>query len=111
MIKFGDRGVKVIELQNALNNKVAWGTTPKLIPDGHFGNATLNAVKMFQNQNKIRATGIADEQTLNVLGIKSSNISGNAKNSIFSNLSPMQYLGIGIFSLGVIAFISHQLRK
>jgi peptidoglycan hydrolase-like protein with peptidoglycan-binding domain len=109
MIKLGEKGVHVIELQNTLNNKVVWGNTPKLIPDGQFGNATLNAIKMFQSQNKLPVTGIADATTLAKLGIKSTQLFSSP--SVFSNLTPIHYLAGGIFALGVLAFISYKIRN
>lgn len=110
MLKIGAKGIQVIELQNALNNRVVWGNTAKLIPDGQFGNATLNALKMFQNQNKLPVTGIADENTLSKLGIKSNSIL-NSQSSLFSNLTPLHYVSGSIFVLGFIAFIFSQRRK
>jgi len=109
MIKLGDKGLNVVELQNALNNKVIWGSTPKLVADGQFGNATFNAVKMFQTQNKLPITGIADSTTLNKLGVKSTQLL--KKDSIFSNLSLIHYISGGVLVLGVLAFISYQTRK
>jgi len=110
MIKLGDKGIQVIELQNALNNKVIWGNTSKLVPDGQFGNATLNAIKMFQSQNKLPVTGIADDNTLSRLGIKSNSVL-SSKPSLLSNLTPIHYLAGGILALGVIAFVSFQKRR
>jgi len=110
MIKLGDKGIQVIELQNALNNKVIWGNTSKLVPDGQFGNATFNALKMFQTQNKLPITGIADENTLLKLGIKSNSIL-SSKPSLFSNLTSIHYISGGVLVLGVLAFISYQTRK
>jgi peptidoglycan hydrolase-like protein with peptidoglycan-binding domain len=109
MIKLGDKGLNVVELQNALNNKVIWGSTPKLVADGQFGNATFNALKMFQTQNKLPVTGIADSTTLNRLGVKSTQLLKKA--SIFSNLTPIHYISGGVLVLGVLAFISYQTRK
>jgi peptidoglycan hydrolase-like protein with peptidoglycan-binding domain len=109
MIKRGDKGIQVTELQNALNNKVIWGNTSKLVPDGQFGNATLNAIKMFQTQNKLPVTGVADSITLNKLSVKSTQLL--KKDSIFSNLTTIHYISGGVLVLGVLAFISYQTRK
>jgi len=109
MIKLGDKGLNVVELQNALNNKVIWGSTPKLVADGQFGNATFNAVKMYQSQNKIPVSGVADLTTLNKLGIKSTQLLNN--NSIFSKYSFVHYVAGGVFVLGVLAFFSNKIRK
>ena len=109
MIKLGDKGLNVVELQNALNNKVIWGSTPKLVADGQFGNATFNAVKLFQTQNKLPVTGIADSTTLDKLGVKSTQLF--KKDSIFSNLTPLHYISGGVLVLGILAFISYQTRK
>jgi peptidoglycan hydrolase-like protein with peptidoglycan-binding domain len=109
MIKLGDKGLNVVELQNALNNKVIWGSTPKLVPDGQFGNATFNALKMFQTQNKLPVTGVADSTTLNKLGVKTTQLL--KKDSILSNLSTIHYISGGVLVLGVLAFISYKIRK
>ena len=57
---------KVSELQKALNEKgYAVGTE-----DGIIGPSTISAIRSFQNQEGLTATGQPDQQTLNALGIE-----------------------------------------
>jgi hypothetical protein len=61
VIKVGDKGARVKMIQSAL----------KLNADGDFGPATEKAVKVFQRKEKIKATGIVDEETFRrIKGVK-----------------------------------------
>ena len=51
---------------------------------GYFGNDTVDAIMLFQNNNGLEVTGIADEKTVNKLNAK------NAKSN-FSKLEPDMY--------------------
>lgn len=62
MIKLGQRGAAVIELQNLLNRDGAGIAT-----DGIFGKDTLQAVLAYQAKNGLVADGIVGDQTLNTL--------------------------------------------
>lgn len=62
MIKLGQRGAAVVELQNLLNRDGA-----NLAPDGIFGKATLQAVLAYQAKNGLVVDGIVGDQTLNTL--------------------------------------------
>jgi uncharacterized protein YraI len=59
LMRYGDRGVGVRELQSQLN----------LRTDGIFGADTLQAVKQFQQRNGLQVDGIAGAKTLAALGL------------------------------------------
>lgn len=42
-------------------------STPELVIDGLFGKKTLAALKVFQKENDIKATGVVDAETIEVL--------------------------------------------
>jgi len=73
-MQIGDKGTHVTKVQNALNAKVVWGTTPKLVADGIFGANTQNAVKMFQSQKGMTVNGIVDNAVAVKLGLFPSDI-------------------------------------
>lgn len=58
--KKGDKGTQVKNLQNFLN----WALDLNLVVDGIIGNATINAVKQFQNKVKIYADGLFGKSSL-----------------------------------------------
>ena len=61
---FGNRGEKVRQLQDKL---VYLGYLSPEYVNGTFGNGTLEAVRLFQQQNDLRASGIADIATQSLL--------------------------------------------
>ena len=61
----GSRGPAVRELQERLDQR---GLFPAA-KDGVYGPATTQAVRQFQRIRRLEVTGIADTQTLNLLGI------------------------------------------
>ncbi|MEM9482560.1 MAG: peptidoglycan-binding protein [Cyanobacteria bacterium P01_F01_bin.116] len=61
----GSRGPAVQELQERLDQR---GLFPAA-KDGVYGPATTQAVRQFQRIRRLEVTGIADAQTLNLLGI------------------------------------------
>ena len=63
ILKFGDSGEKVTELQNILI-RLAYLSGEA---DGDFGEATESALKSFQRDNDLDADGICGEQTFNLL--------------------------------------------
>jgi len=63
VLRLGSRGPRVKQLQEALNLKLA--PSPKLNPDGAFGNLTLAAVKRFQAQCWLVVDGEAGACTWN----------------------------------------------
>lgn len=58
--KKGDKGTQVKNLQKFLN----WALNLNLVVDGIIGNATINAVKQFQNKVKIYADGLFGKSSL-----------------------------------------------
>ncbi|MEO8961739.1 MAG: peptidoglycan-binding protein [Ginsengibacter sp.] len=66
-LRKGNSGSAVIDLQNALNNA---GANPTVSVDGVFGNETFNALKAFQQKNKMTVDGVAGPATFSGLGLK-----------------------------------------
>lgn len=56
-LKIGSRGPEVKKLQEALNKKLI--PSPRLVPDGQFGNLTAQAVRKFQAANWLVVDGEA----------------------------------------------------
>jgi peptidoglycan hydrolase-like protein with peptidoglycan-binding domain len=72
VVKLGDKGVKVKELQQRINNsptmspaarKARAANNKKLSVDGVFGPLTDGALKQFQTDQKVGSTGVADVGT------------------------------------------------
>jgi peptidoglycan hydrolase-like protein with peptidoglycan-binding domain len=63
--KKADAAKRTMAVQEALNAK---GFKVKV--DGKRGKETVNAIKKFQEQNGIKATGRADKATLDKLGVR-----------------------------------------
>ncbi|HBH94875.1 MAG TPA: spore cortex-lytic enzyme [Ruminococcaceae bacterium] len=61
----GSQGTEVEEIQRVLKE---WGIFKGEIT-GYFGTATENALRQYQKNNGLEATGIADEATLKKMGI------------------------------------------
>ena len=62
----GDRGARVLQLQNRLVG-MGWA---KLANDGIYGQSTLDGVKRFQKAAGLRETGVTDKATWNALFAK-----------------------------------------
>ena len=60
---FGDRGDDVLQLQEFLSNEGFLTATP----NGHYGPATVSAIKKFQSNHGIRQTGSVGPSTLSAL--------------------------------------------
>ena len=74
-LSIGNSGANVKSLQLALNAKIYWAPTDvKLVADGSFGAKTVSAVKLFQAQNGLPVTGIADNATAVKLGLFPSDV-------------------------------------
>lgn len=71
-LKPGDSGPAVAELQQKLaeHGGRCGCNSHGLTPDGNYGKMTELAVQDFQRANKLPVTGVADEKTLDALGIK-----------------------------------------
>ena len=65
ILKKGDKGSNVVELQKALNEKGF-----SLVADGIFGAGTEKAVKDWQAKNELYADGVAGPKTLSSLGLE-----------------------------------------
>src|SRR5579883_2063573 len=65
-LKQGDDGAAVERLQRLLNARL--DPSPELDVDGDFGAATLAALRRFQRQEGLPATGAADPETWEALG-------------------------------------------
>ncbi len=61
LLKIGDHGSQVVQLQNLLNGKPS--RLPRLIPDGKFGVKTQARVIEFQGDNGLKQDGIAGDRT------------------------------------------------
>jgi peptidoglycan hydrolase-like protein with peptidoglycan-binding domain len=75
----GSTGPVVVALQQKLQNL---GFSPKGI-DGQYGPNTAAAVRAYQSAWGLRATGVADDQTLQSLGLTTS--AGAASNPTFKS--------------------------
>ena len=62
-LQSGDTGADVKKLQQALKNLSYY--TGKV--DGDCGSGTVKAIKSFQTKNGLKATGIADKETQDLL--------------------------------------------
>ena len=65
LIKYGQNGLDVQELQQALNH-----TGATLTVDGHFGAVTLEAVKKYQRDNNLVIDGVVGDRTWQMLNAK-----------------------------------------
>ena len=79
-LQFGDRGDKVMELQNKLKSigaNLGKGGPNKDGVDGRFGDLTKKALEAVQGRFKIPQTGTYDQQTKNFLGQFNSSFQSN----------------------------------
>lgn len=65
-LQFGDENQRVKQLQEVLRQRGLL----TVIPTGYFGTLTRNAVLAFQRFERLRETGIVDEQTWRRLGLR-----------------------------------------
>ncbi len=63
-LSVNERGPEVARMQEALRQRGF-----ELTPDGLYGNGTRGIVEQYQRQNGLPATGTADRETLNSLGV------------------------------------------
>jgi peptidoglycan hydrolase-like protein with peptidoglycan-binding domain len=63
-LSYGDRGEQVRELQRRLN-----ASGYSVTVDGEYGDETATAVRRFQQQRGLPASGVADSRTLEELGV------------------------------------------
>jgi peptidoglycan hydrolase-like protein with peptidoglycan-binding domain len=63
-LTIGSSGQKVLQLQQQLNRIAQnYPAIPRIVEDGIYGNATANAVKVFQQVFGLSPTGIVDYPT------------------------------------------------
>ena len=79
----GSRGPAVTELQRQLDQR---GLFPATI-DGVYGPTTTQAVRQFQRIRRLEVTGIADLQTLNLLGIDIDRLPVGLSHPNYGNIS------------------------
>lgn len=121
MLSKGSSGTSVTQLQNALNNKIYWAPTDKkLVADGQFGPLTESAVKLYQAQNNLPITGIADTITLNKLGITSIAKTTAPKVTLpvvnvpsktgfsMKNIPTSYYIAGGVLAIGILFLLSNR---
>ncbi|MEO1377013.1 MAG: peptidoglycan-binding protein [Cyanobacteria bacterium J06635_10] len=65
-LQFGDDNQRVKKLQQALRERGLL----TVVPTGYFGDLTRNAVFAFQRYERLRETGIVDEETWKRLGLR-----------------------------------------
>lgn len=61
LVRYGDRGVLVRDVQVLVNNLSA--ITPRLVEDGIFGPKTVAGVRQFQQKSGLVADGIVGPRT------------------------------------------------
>ena len=71
----GDESVEVKKVQEFLN----WAGYLKSRPDGKYGKETVDAVKKFQNDAGIKATGSFGKESLKAAGTFSKDSAGTRK--------------------------------
>lgn len=82
----GSQGPAVEELQRQLDRR---GLFPQAIT-GFYGSATTQAVRQFQRIRRLEVTGIADPQTLNLLGIDISRLPAGFAHPVHGAISGEQ---------------------
>ncbi len=65
LINSGDYGIQVLYLQRQLR-KIGFSSVPI---DGIYNNRTKEAIRQFQEEKSLEATGVVNEKTLDVLGL------------------------------------------
>jgi uncharacterized protein (TIGR02594 family) len=68
VLKLGDQGIKVRELQALLNAKLI--PNPRLTPDGDYGRRTQAAVVAFQASKGLPRDGVVGRATWTALGVR-----------------------------------------
>lgn len=67
-MRLNSKGEQVKKLQETLNTKFSSGLLP-LVPDGNFGQKTLQVVKLFQTSNKLIPDGVVGKNTIIALNL------------------------------------------
>lgn len=75
--QYGSRGEEVTKIQTRLKS---WGYFSGEVT-GYYGSQTTEAVKRFQQKHGLSATGVADQKTLELIGISSSSSGASVSNA------------------------------
>ena len=75
--QYGSRGEEVSKIQTRLKS---WGYFSGEVT-GYYGSQTTEAVKRFQQKHGLSATGVADQKTLELIGISSSSSGASVSNA------------------------------
>jgi putative chitinase len=97
ILRYGSSGENVKELQKALNKYASLMGYSHLIINGDFGNSTFRYLQKFQEIMGLQVDGVADKNTLSLLGvdlsqpehIKSSSIKHNNFKARKAHVSPI----------------------
>lgn len=81
--RYGSSGSEVRQIQTKLKD---WGYYTGAV-DGVYGSRTVTAVKYFQQKNGLKIDGIAGDETLAAMGIKSSSGTSSSAGTDSSNIN------------------------
>lgn len=98
-LKYGDQSADVIRLQQLLK---CFGYFTENC-EGSFGTATRNAVKGYQQQNDLPATGVANDATLTLLFTQAENIPSYAEVNDQSSAEAVKTLQQGLADMQLMA--------
>ena len=83
-LREGNRGPAVSELQRRLGSN---GLFPAGAVDGVYGPATTQAVRQFQRIRRLNVTGVADAQTLDLLGVTTDQLTSGLSHPVHGSIS------------------------
>lgn len=85
---YGSRGTEVKNIQTRLKN---WGYYKGNV-DGIYGYKTYSAVKWFQAKNGLRIDGVAGQETLRALGLRTGTVATSKSTTTSSNVHLLAHL-------------------
>jgi peptidoglycan hydrolase-like protein with peptidoglycan-binding domain len=112
--RIGSEGNSVKSIQSKLNSiGFNVGTA-----DGKFGQKTYEGIRQFQLSKKINATGIADQQTIDLLfandsrSVSSTTNGGNMLTTYIEKIkSNKLYMGAAILGIAGLSFLAYKKVK